>query len=128
MATDKVIGNYTAKINVTEQQVEDIMVGAIEGGINHWAGLLRDDLWKDKPSNEPISMWASKLLLEGYGMSFYDREDGEVELFRLNIDKLLCGIEMNANQRPHDCDLEQADAETYDCIIQFALFGEIIYG
>lgn len=129
MATNRIIGNYTTQINVTEQEVEDIMAGAIEGGINYWAGLLRDSLWSDKPSDEPASTWSSKLLLEGYGLSFYDREDGDnSELFRLNLEKLLCGIEMNAKYRPEDSDLEQADAQTYDCIIQYALFGEIVYG
>lgn len=62
------------------------------------------------------------------GKSIWFCNDEEDKSYELTLEKLLKGISQNAQERPHDCDLEMGDAETMDCIIQFALFNEIIFG
>lgn len=128
--TDKVVGTATVtfKKELTEQDIENIMVGALEGGIGYWAGLKRTGVWVDKPESEPTSTWATKLLLEGETILLYDIEDEGEEYYPLTLKNLIEGVERNYEERPHDNDLENADAGTCDCIIQYALFDEIVFG
>ncbi len=125
--SDKVIGTVTVQKQITESDIENIVVTAFEGGCNYWMGLIRTKEWEDKPKNEPLSTWATKLLIEGKTIKLYDIEDDE-EGWELTLEKVLKGIELNVVNRPFDCDLEDFDAYTADCIIQYALFGEIVYG
>src|SRR5690606_2445918 len=104
-----------------------MLVGAIEGGINYWGMLTRaEPEWKEKPQEEPASTWAARMLLDGKTVQLIDVED-DTETFDLTLDKLINGLVINARERPEDIDLEQADAITYDCIIQYALFGKLVY-
>lgn len=122
----KVIGEI--KIEITENDIESIIVGSFEGGSNYWLGLNNTgEDWGVKPKSEPSSIWAVKLLLEGKTVSLYDIED-ESEEWELTLDKILAGIAMNQKKRPHDCNIEDGDAETMDCIIQYALFNQLVYG
>lgn len=123
--TDKVVGVAKVERHLTEQDVESIMVGGIEGGIGYWAGLDNED-W-ERPKGEPLSMWATKLLLDGKEVKFYDVEDDE-ERWSLTLEKLVKGYALNAEKRSWDSSLEDGDSDTYDAIIQFALFGKIVYG
>jgi hypothetical protein len=125
--SDKVIGTVTVQKQITESDIENIVVTAFEGGCNYWMGLIRTKEWEDKPKNEPLGTWATKLLIEGKTIKLYDIEDDE-EGWELTLEKVLKGIELNVVNRPFDCDLEDFDAYTADCIIQYALFGEIVYG
>lgn len=124
----KVVGTATITKNITEKDVENIMVTAIEGGIGYWACLHNDKPeWKDKPKTEPSSMWATKLLIEGKEVIFTDTEEEEGE-WVLTLEKLIKGYQLNCVERPFDCDLEQGDATTADCIVQYALFDKVVYG
>lgn len=114
---------------VTAQEIEDIMVTALEGGIGYWACLLDDEPeFENKPKNIQTSQYAVELLLLGKTIKFQDAEDDEGEIWELTIEKLLAGIAQNTKERPHDCNIEDGDDITADCIVQYALFGEIVYG
>ena len=67
-----------------------------------------------------------EMLESGKSIYFIDCE--EDKKYKLTLETLLHGIELNAQERPHDCDLDNGDAITMDCIIQFALFNEVIFG
>ena len=123
--TNNIVAVAKVERKLTERDVESIMVGGIEGGIGYWAGLDNEH-WK-KPNSEPNSMWATKLLLDGEKVTFFDVEDEE-ERWDLDLEKLIKGYELNFNKRAWDCSLEDGDAGTYDAIIQLALFGKIVYG
>lgn len=126
---DKVVGEAVIKVALTESDIETIIVNGFEGGCNYWLGLDNGDRqeWTEKPSDEPNSTWATKLLLEGKTVHLFDIED-EDEKWELTLDKLIAGFSQNANERPFDSNLENGDASTSDCIIQYALFGKIVYG
>lgn len=125
--SDKVVGTVKVELPITEKDIENIIVTCFEGGSNYWMGLNDIPNWEEKPKNEPISTWATKMLLDGKTIEFYDIEDS-TEIWQLTKDKLIRGILLNCKNRPHDCDLENGDATTCDCIMQFALFGEVVYG
>lgn len=125
--TDKIVGEV--KIGITEKEIENIIVTSFEGGSSYWLGLDNStEEWKGKPKNEPVSTWATKLILDGKNVKLFDIEDTEEEELILTLDKILKGIELNMKHRPFDADFENMDAITADCIMQFSLFDEVVYG
>lgn len=124
----KVVGTAKIEVLLTESDIDTIISNALEGGIGDWAVLNNvGEKWEKKPKNRYTSEWVTKLLLDGETVEFYDTED-EDERWFLSLDKLIKGFELNYKLRPHDNNLEQGDATTSDCIIQYALFGELVYG
>lgn len=114
---------------ITYSDIGNIVVTALEDSIGYWACLNNTTIeWQDRPKNMPISQWATELLLTGKSIAFDDAEWDNFKDEKLNLEKLLKGIALNIQERPDDCDLDNMDATTADCIIQFALFGEVIYG
>jgi hypothetical protein len=83
--------------------------------------------WNNKPYSEPNSTWAVKLLLDGSSVLFYDREN-PADAYELTLTGLIKGIQKNLEERPFSCDKENWDAEDCDCIVQYALFNEIVFG
>jgi len=117
------------KLALSQEDIDDIMCWALEGGISYWCGRVKvEDRYLGKYAHEQISR-GGKLLL-------WDFED-DLELC-LDLDKLLNGIKLWAED-PVGCNcLEQvnnrlridccnADEVVCDAIIQYALFGEIRY-
>lgn len=125
-----VIGSYERKVNISSNDIETVIVNSFEGGSNYWLGLDADNkesVWGDKPNGIPYSTWATQMLLEGKTLHLYDREE-ESEKFTLTLEQLIEGFRLNAENRPFDCDLDNADATTSDCILQYGIFGKIVYG
>jgi len=124
----EIVGIAVVEKELSANDISNIIISAIEGGIGYWARLenIGED-WIDKPSDEPASLWATKLLLEGKSVEFSDSED-EDEIWELTLDKLIDGYAMNYKRRPHDSNIENGDATTADCIVQYALFNELVYG
>lgn len=123
----EVAGVVQIEKKLSHNDIDNIMVTAIEGGIGYWAKLDNTgDNWESRPKGVASSQWCTKLLLEGKGVKFEEDEDNTVHF--LTLPKLLEGFRLNAMKRPWDSDLEQGDATTADCIIQYALFGKLIYG
>lgn len=126
--TSKEIGKLVVERPITEEDVETVIVNCFEGGSTYWLGLNNStEDWKEKPKGVPLSTWATKLLLDGKTVNLYDIEDEE-ETWELTLEKLIKGFSLNATKRPKDSDLETGDSITTDSILQFALFGELVYG
>jgi len=125
---EKVAGCITISKTISEEDIENIIVTALEGGCDYFLGIdnTTED-FKSKPEDEPISTWTTKLLLENKTVMFFDIETEELT-FQLTLVSLLKGIKQNIIERSFDCDLDDMDATTADCIIQYALFEEIIFG
>ena len=123
----EIAGFVKVELPLTHNDIETIMVTAIEGGIGYWACLINEGKeWDRKPKGVPSSQWATQLLLEGKEVVFEDEEDGKT--LKLTLQKLIKGFGLNYKNRPHDNDLENGDSNTSDAIIQYALFGDVIYG
>lgn len=123
----KVVGVAKVEIGLTENDIENIMVTALEGGIGYWACLNNTgDKWEDKPKLVPSSQWATKLLLEGKSVQLIDEE--EEKKLSLTLEMLIKGFAQNFKERPWDNDINNGDSITASCIIQYALFNELVYG
>lgn len=123
-------------IKVTEEDIEDIMCTALEGGINYWAYYDRNDteyLPYMESGDEPFSELCTKILLSGGWVWLID-EDKNYHCLTLDI--LLNGIrrwieggyDMYGAVDGEELDCGNIDSECADAIIQLALFGEIVYG
>ncbi len=131
--TDKVVGTFIIEKNVTEQDIECIIINGLEGGIGYWAILHNDKPeFADKPKDVATSEWVTKLIIEGKSVILTEEEteveEGESKELVLNLEGIIKGIKLNSTERPWDSNIQNGDATTYDCIIQYAVFGEVVYG
>ena len=122
---------YTVTKTITEEQLKDIIIDGIETGIGYWATLHNDTEEFEKYYNTTklsTSEIVAEILLNGGEVEITDLEGDEEPKYKLTLERLLKGIAMNEEKRPHDCDLENYDSITCDCIFQYALFGEVVFG
>ena len=132
---------YTIEREITEEVALDILTTAIEGGIGYWACLLNDDpdwvaarkQWKAEHKDETPCYCdtALQVMKNGKAVKFEDAED-DSEVWELTMDKFLNGIKLyeekhgrNVTKMMDDGDF---DAEDADCVIQYGLFNEVVFG
>ena len=115
-------------VNVTEEDIDDIMCSALEGGTTYWC-------YKAKVVGDYLGEYASEQISRGGALKLYDSENGDIH--DLTLEKLLNGIKLAINGNYYadyewcygdKLDTCQVDAEVADCIVQLALFGEVVYG
>ena len=110
--------------SVSIETLEDIVVTALEGGIGYWSVLDNSTKAWEKYDfcDLPVSQAAFELLYNGEALKFYDVEDN-TEVWKLTWKKLLKGVEMFGGVKEED-----VDAEVADRVIQYALFGKVVFG
>jgi len=123
-------------LKISEEDIEHIVVTAIEGGTGYWACLDNSrPEWEEAYKAEDItSLIATRLLLEGKTLYFTDVEDDEVK--ELTLSKLLEGIKKEVSTDGTEIvnldtnHLENCliDSDVADRIFQYAMFGELIFG
>lgn len=118
------------EIVVTRENIDDIMCGALEGGISYWCN-------KAEVVGDYLGEYASEQISRGGQLLLHDFEAEEV--YTLDKEKFLKGLKMYF-QKPHPYDILEerdnklkidtcnADATVCDMIIQYALFDDVIYG
>lgn len=106
-----------SKIEVTQEQIDDIMVTALEGGITYWC----DEARIASSSNVDDLDYLSQEISNGGVLELHDAE--EDKWHRLDLNMVLRAL---GKQRQFD--FEQYDALDVDNVIQQAIFGEVIYG
>lgn len=123
-------------VEITNEDIDDIVCTALEGGINYWCSKVEVD-------GEYLGEYASEQISRGGKLKvFLDEpfDENDTEEYELTNEKLLKGIKMYSESldRPYEIvvheknkfvlDCCQVDAEVADMIIQLALFEDIIYG
>jgi hypothetical protein len=106
--------SYEYGKKISAELVDDIMCAAMEGGISYWctsALPLKNDYRGCQYAHEILTRGGTLLV----------KPDGEREI-ELTLEKFLKGLSM------FDGDPEQHDAGDADAIVQYAVFGEIVYG
>ena len=115
-------------VEVTADDINTVVCGALEGGIGYWSCLDNTtEAWKGRDNNvHYLSDWATKIILEGGELEF------EVDTYKkpqtVNLEKILKGIKLNAKNRDWDSDIRNGDVITFDCIFQYAMLGKIVFG
>ena len=118
-------------VSVADQDIDDIMTSALEGGINYWCN-------EAVVVGDYLGLFASDQISRGGMLKLHSYE--EDEWFILTKLKFLRGLEMvmsNDEQKEAITDVDdngrwldpgQIDGNMADSIVQYALFEEIVYG
>ena len=113
------------EVNLSQQDIDDIMVTALEGGITGWCR-------KAVVVGEYLGECASDQISRGGALVLYDAESSDK--WELTLEKFLKGMKLyyeqalSAEFAGEDIDPSDFDADAVDCIIQFALFGKLVFG
>lgn len=122
---------------LTKEQLENLIVTALEGGSNYWyqLGKMPEDL---PLLGEPLAVRITEYVWNGGTISIYDIEnsDGEDEsewekLGDLSIGKVNDGMTLCAASHQHCIDnlcSEDYDADDADVLFQFCVMGELVFG
>ena len=118
----KSIGKVKKIIVVSDEDINNVLVGAFEGGSNYWLekAIVKDNDYKG-------GKYASDVIGRG-GELILRTIEGEKNL--LTQAKMIDGFQkyIDNNGMDYPFDYGQPDAYTYDTILQYALFGELVYG
>ena len=112
---------------VSDEDIDDIMSAALDGGITYWCG-------RAEVVGEYLGEYASEQISRGGTLKLYDIEEPKT-VYELTLDKFLVGLRLwIENERAFQLteagrlDVGQIDAAAADTIIQYALFCDIVYG
>jgi len=117
------------KIRLTEENIDDIMTTALEGGINYWCS--KAEVVEDRR----VSVWGHEQIARGGMLILHDSETDDK--WELDLKKFLNGIKLwveneldqyGAIQADGTLDCGEIDADIADLIIQYAIFGEQFFG
>ena len=117
------------EIVLKEEDIDDIMVTALEGGINYWCDEA------EVVENKRVADWGHEQIARGGALIIHDAES--TDCWELNLEKFLNGVKMWIEHGYADeagaiynleLDCGNIDAVQADIIIQFALFGDVVFG
>lgn len=115
-------------VNVTQQDVDDIMCSALEGGINYWCR-------EAEVVGDYLGEYASEQISRGGSLILYDAESGDkweltqdnfkdgLHQFLIDFPNNIEGDELNG----YYIDPSNIDGCDADNIVQYALFGSLIF-
>lgn len=121
----------TKNVNINQEDIDEIMCTALEGGITYWcmyAQSIMDDTWM----KENNIVYLSDVIGRG-GDIVLTTEDGD---YVLTLKAFLTGVQMAINDdtieietinNEYRIDTCMIDADIADIIIQYALFGKLVY-
>ena len=113
--------NFVLKpIEVTDDHLDSILVGAFEGGSNYWA--VKVEVAKDDYKGKK---YASECVVAG-GELYIHTTEGDKYL--LTKTSLINGLQTYLNESKYRNWPDGGDSQTDDLILQYALFGEVVYG
>ena len=118
----------------TPSDINDLIVGALEGGINYWCrkAVIKKDTegnyFNVLPEDQDKVKYASDVIGYNGVLVLFDAESPDK--WELTLENVLKGIKMQCEKRhvaPSDL-MDDYDADDCDCIVQFAIFNEVQFG
>ena len=106
--------SITIKKKYTNQQIDDLMCSALEGGITYWCNRVT------VVGGKYLGEWASDQISRGGKLLIDDMEEKKTHI--LTLEKLLKALATEPG-----FDIEDHDAGDADRIVQKAIFGEVVY-
>ena len=113
------------EIEVTKEQLEDLLCSAFEGGSNYWIDYAK---WHEANGTRAEYIFEVPFTPNNYVEILPIEEEKSVQL---TYDSLKKGLDIMAEKYPHHMSnliSDNADAETGDVYLQCCVFGEAIYG
>jgi hypothetical protein len=125
-------------INLTDQQREDLLVTALEGGSNYWYLLLQDavkiirDATQRYKKGTPFSVLFWYAIKAGAVVPIHDNEDeGGNKIGEISLASIEKGEQLLADNHFHyvsDILTDNMDAATADAWFQYCSLGKLTYG
>jgi hypothetical protein len=118
----------------TSEDINDLIVGALEGGINYWCykAVIKkdteDNFFNVLPEDQDKVVYASDAIGYNGVLILYDAESDDH--WELTLENVLKGIKIHcANMGISPSALmDNYDAGDSDAIVQYALFNELVFG
>jgi hypothetical protein len=120
------VAKILVPLEVSKDDIEHVITTGLAGGINYWAWIN----WKDQDTDKndlPTTKMLTEKLLNGGSIVFYDIED-DMLLGKMGLSSLLQGIRQYYKREGMKYEIQDFDADISDKVMQYALFGELIYG
>ena len=117
------------ELEITDEDIDNIMARALEGGVNHWCS-------KAQVVGDYLGEYASEQISRGGKLNLYDGEDHlrytlDKEKFMEDLKKFIGSRGVGLFDKKYSgklcIDTCLLDADDADCIIQYALFDEVFY-
>lgn len=127
--------SFTKTINISTDDIVNALSLASE--IDYWGEICFDDdvynaarvrIAEDDSRKKDVICFEevlAEILEHGDKLKIWDREEDKD--YELNLEQLLSGIAMNAAESG-ESDPDDWDGNSGDCIIQYAIFEELVYG
>lgn len=123
--------NINTTYKVTDEDIDDIMCSALEGGITYWC-------YRAEVVGKYLGEYASEQISKGGTLKLYVEEPDDEPFVELTKEKFLKGVTMAISDAAYadydwylpDGTLDpcEIDSDVADYIVQCALFGEVVYG
>lgn len=121
----------TKPVHINAEDIDDILCKAFEGGITYWCNAVQSMMsinWHKKNHAE----YTSEVISRG-GDLVLSTEDGDkvltLEAFlqglQMVLEKFVITLEVIGDE--YYIDTTEIDADLADVIVQYALFGELVY-
>ena len=116
------------RVKLTEEDIDDIMVAALEGGVNYWCDEA------EVIEEKRVADWGHEQIARGGCLILHDMESEDK--WELNLEKFINGVKLWISEgyafgcgaiEHGTIDCCQVDAIQADNIVQLALFGEIVF-
>lgn len=121
---------YFMQIPISEETLKDITCEIVESLPYSWPLWHNDapEFEKYKDTDMFLCDKVFDIIINGGSVKVTDIEEDAEPKYELTLERLIKGIEKNAIERPWDSNLESMDGITADCILQYAIFDEVIFG
>lgn len=113
------------RVDLTQEDIDDIMVGALEGGITYWCS-------EAEVVGDYLGEYASDQISRSGKLILHDAESDDT--WELTLEKFTQGFMKYLEAGNMECidggkvDTCQIDANAADSIVQYALFGQLVFG
>ena len=109
------------EVTLTQDDIDCIVAMAFDGGIGYWC-------WKATVVGEYLGEYASDQISRGGKVMLLD-DDGEHELNPENFAEAMKRVIAEGRLTIEDGEIDagEVDADIADLIVQYAIFGELVY-
>jgi hypothetical protein len=115
------------------EDINDIIAGALEGGINYWCkkAVIKKDTegnyFNVSPEDQNKVEFASDVIGYDGTLILFDAESDDK--WELTLEKVIKGIELHCTNIKRSLNdlIDSYDADDYDMIVQYAIFGKQIF-
>jgi hypothetical protein len=122
----------TIQQSFTKNDLLNIMTTGLEGGIGYWACLNNDTPEFDdfNKLNMLLSERVAEILWRGGSVELFDTDYNynDADKWELTLDKVIKGIIKFMETDSKTFEIDDLDALDCDKIIQYGLFGELVFG